>query len=185
MPSKQSDGNIQENHQDIEEKLLEEMMESDDEIEEQESEPEIELLSFFVGKEEYAFDVFEVREIIKYHSVTSIPRCPEYILGVISLRGEIVPIIDLKKRLVLKGSASAIEPMIIITNYENKLAGFVVESISGIHKIYQKDIETTPEVIPPDKAEFLKGVVRPGEHLITILNMERLIDIIADFEDII
>jgi purine-binding chemotaxis protein CheW len=142
---------------------------------------QIELLAFVVGDEEYAFGVGEIREIIRYQPVTPIPRCPDYILGLISLRGEIVPVIDMKRRLSLGEASVEGEPMIVIVSRGEESVGFLVENISGIIRVPEDALEETPDIVPPDKAEFLRGVVQSGERLVTLLNTGRLLDVEADF----
>jgi purine-binding chemotaxis protein CheW len=131
--------------------------------------------------EEYAFGVGEIREIIRYQPVTPIPRCPDYILGLISLRGEIVPVIDMKRRLSLGEASVEGEPMIVIVSRGEESVGFLVENISGIIRVPEDALEETPDIVPPDKAEFLRGVVQSGERLVTLLNTGRLLDVEADF----
>lgn len=154
----------------------------EEDLEEQGAAPKVELLSFTAGEELYALDVSEVREIIRLQPVTSVPRCPEYILGVISLRGEIVPVIDLRARLSLGPGARETEPMIIVVRWRDEPVGLLVQDINGIVRVAETDVETTPEVVSPDKAEFLKGVVRSGDRLAAILNLEPLLETGGDLE---
>ncbi len=156
--------------------------EYDESEEKEKTEAKIELLSFGVSEEEYAFPIAEVSEIIKYQAITVIPRCPDYILGIISLRGEIIPIFDLNRRLGLGDTSLAEEPIIIIVHSGTESAGFLVERIMGILKVTTRDFEVTPEVVSPEKAEYFKGVVRFSERLATVLNIERLLDMSEDFK---
>lgn len=141
----------------------------------------VELLCCGVGEEVYALRVEEVREIIKFQPVTCIPRCPEYLVGVISLRGEIIPTLDLKGRLGLGRTSLAPEPMIVIVRHREEPVGLLVEKVLGIIKVAPEEVETVPGVISPDKAVFLKGVVRAPEHLVAILNRESFLDVAGDF----
>jgi purine-binding chemotaxis protein CheW len=155
----------------------------DDEEEEQEDrESRLELLCFAVGEEQYALNVFEVREIIKYQPVTVIPRCPQYILGVISVRGEIIPVIDLKRRLRLSGSTPTDETMIIIVHRGEEPVGVLVDSVRGIVIKRENEVETTPEVVSPEMTEFFKGVIQLGDGLATVLNITELLDVHGDFK---
>jgi purine-binding chemotaxis protein CheW len=160
----------------------EELYWENEEGERDSAEPGFELLSFTVGKEEYALNVHEVREIIKRQHITIIPRCPGYILGIISLRGEIVPVIDLCRRLGLGRTESADESMIIIVSLNAEPAGLLVESIQGILVVKEEEIEITPDVVSPEKAEFFRGVIRARERLSTILNLDHLLEVSADFK---
>jgi purine-binding chemotaxis protein CheW len=142
----------------------------------------LELLSFSTGGEEYAVGVFEVREIIRGHAVTVIPRCPPYLLGVISLRGEIVPVLDLRLRLGLGSRGEEGEPMMVVVRSGQDTAGLLVERIVGMLQVPEADVQTTPEVVDPPKAEFFRGVVRTGDRLVTIIDVERVLRIREDFD---
>jgi purine-binding chemotaxis protein CheW len=162
------------------ETLPEDAWMEDEEEEAEAQETRIELLSFTAGDEEFALSVFEVKEIINYQPVTVIPRCPEYIIGVISLRGEIIPVLDLKKRLGIGGAAPGGEPMIVIVAQGDEAAGLLVDGITGMIIIRESEVEVTPDVVSPEKAEFFRGVVRSGERLATILNVDRILDVSGD-----
>ena len=175
------DGEPAKDQGDLENYSLEELFREDEEEESLEIEPQLELLGCTAGKEEYAFGVLEVQEIIKYQPVTYIPRCPAYIKGVISLRGEIVPVLDLQGRLGLEDASPRREPMIVVVRHQDEGAGFLVESITGVVKVDEKSLEPPPEIVAPDRAEFLKGVVHHQERLLAVLNIDRLLDIAGDF----
>jgi purine-binding chemotaxis protein CheW len=176
-----SEGETPKEQDDLEDFSLEELFLEEEEEENLQIEPQLELLGCTVAKEEYGFGVLEVQEIIKYQPVTGIPRCPAYIKGVISLRGEIVPVLDLRERLGLEDDAPRDEPMIVVVRHKEEAAGFLVESITGVIKVNEKSLEPPPEIVAPDKAEFFKGVVHYQERLIAVLNVDRLLDIAGDF----
>lgn len=155
---------------------LEDLLETEEE-EEVQQQTLIELLTFTVGEEKFALEVSEIKEIIKHIPFTPVPRCPDFLLGVISLRGEIIPIIDLRSRLGLGKTTVEGEEVIIVVHHGEESAGHLVKNISGIIKVEENAVELAPEVVPPEKAEFLLGVVRHQENLITILNNSRLLDV--------
>lgn len=129
------------------------------------------MLSFSLGSEEYALDIHDIREIIKPREITSIPRVPEFILGIISLRGIVIPIFDLRRRFKLGTSILSPSSRIIVCQRENKSAGLLVDSISQVMKIPCSSIEPPPPVLYGVERELLEGVGRYRERMLILLNM--------------
>jgi purine-binding chemotaxis protein CheW len=129
------------------------------------------MLSFSLGNEEYALDIHDIREIIKPREITDIPRVPEFILGIISLRGNVIPIFDLKRRFNLGTSILSPTSRIIVCQRDNKSAGLLVDSISQVIRIPQSSIEPPPPVLSGLERELLEGVGRHQERMLILLNM--------------
>ena len=124
----------------------------------------IELLSFMLADEEYALKMEEAREIIRWRRPTKVPRAPDHIIGIISLRGIILPVFDVKKRLGL----GELEPsrrtrIIVVSDGGSSLSGMVVDSITGVTDMPIDGIEPPPSVISGNEAEFIEGVGRAGD----------------------
>ncbi len=140
-------------------------------------EEKIELLAFKLSNEEYVLDINRIKEIIRPVEITKVPRVPSYIKGIISLRGVIVPVYDLKNRLRLSEADAPDDSQrrILIVNFDEELVGMVVEAVTGVVKINEDVIEPTPQIIKGVDAEYLKGVARLNNRLLILLNLDRVL----------
>jgi purine-binding chemotaxis protein CheW len=138
-----------------------------------ESSGKIELLAFMLGDEEYALKMEEAREIIRWRKPTKVPRAPEYIIGIISLRGIILPVFDVKKRLGLGEMKPSRYTRIIVVSEGGSLSGMVVDRITGVTAVPEKGIESAPSVIGGNEAEYIEGVGRAGERLLILIKASR------------
>jgi purine-binding chemotaxis protein CheW len=129
------------------------------------------MLSFSLGSEEYALDIHDIREIIKPRDITDIPRVPEFVLGIISLRGIVIPVFDLKRRFKLGTSILSPSSRIIVCQRGNKSAGLLVDSISQVIKVDRASIEPPPPVLSGLERELLDGIGRHREQMLILLNM--------------
>ena len=129
------------------------------------------MLSFSLGSEEYALDIHDIREIIKPREITEIPRVPDFILGIISLRGIVIPVFDLKRRFKLGTSILSPSSRIIVCQRENKSAGLLVDNISQVIKLPCASVEPPPPVLYGVERELLEGVGRYRERMLILLNM--------------
>jgi purine-binding chemotaxis protein CheW len=137
----------------------------------------VELLGFMLSDEEYALDILEIKEIIRPQAVTSVPRTPEYLKGIITLRGVIVPLFDLRRRLGLKESVEGPGTRIVVVYQGEEFAGLVVDSITQVMGVKVDGIEPPPPTIGTVEAEFIKGVTRHQERLVILLNLSRVLDV--------
>jgi purine-binding chemotaxis protein CheW len=129
------------------------------------------MLSFSLGNEEYALDIHDIREIIKPRDITDIPRVPEFVLGIISLRGIVIPVFDLKRRFKLGTSLLSPSSRIIVCQRGNKSAGLLVDSISQVIKVPYASIEPPPPILSGLERELLDGIGRHRERMLILLNM--------------
>jgi purine-binding chemotaxis protein CheW len=137
---------------------------------------EIELLSFRLGGEEYAVLVADVREVLKNYQLTIVPNTPDYILGVMSLRGTMLPIIDLCKRFGLAPGAKDEKSRIVVTSSAEEEAGLLVDRVTGVFRILPDEIKPVPENIEQG-AEFLRGIVRTDDRLYILLDLEKALGV--------
>ncbi len=143
---------------------------------EAEEEESLQLLTFMVGKEEYALDIMDIKEIIRPKEPTEIPRTPSYILGILSLRGVIIPVYDMRLRLA-EGDRSEVtrSSRIVVVRHGDNLYGLLVDSVVQVMTLLVHQIEPPPDVISGVDAEYLLGVGKVGERLIILLNLQRLL----------
>jgi purine-binding chemotaxis protein CheW len=133
----------------------------------------LQIVSFYLNGEEYAFEVTDAVEVLRPRQVTEVPRTPEFIKGILSVRGEMVPVIDLKKRLgIPPDGTSAAAGRILIAAMEDLKAGFTVDRLAGVKEV------PVQSVVAPGKSDsgFVKGVIHGADALILLLNISRLVD---------
>lgn len=141
-------------------------------------EKKIELLAFKLSNEEYVLDINRIKEIIRPVEITRVPRVPLYIKGIISLRGVIVPVYNLKNRLGLSEAnefSNDSQKRILIVNFDEEFIGIIVDAVTGVVKINEDIIEPTPQIIKGVDAEYLKGVARTNNRLLILLNLDRVL----------
>ena len=144
--------------------------------EEKEVRSEEQLVIFNLGTETYGVDIVIVREIIRMQSITSVPRTPDFVEGVINLRGKIIPIIDLHKRFELSKAEETKDTRIIVVEVGDISLGMIVDSVNEVLRIPSKDIDPPPQVINSGiNKEYLRGVGKVEEDLIIILDLEKIL----------
>ncbi len=135
------------------------------------------LLTFLIGDEEYALDIETIREIIKPREVTDLPRVPGFILGIISLRGIIIPIYDLKQRLRLGTSALTASSRIVVCQQADRVVGLLVDSISQVMRIPLRNIEPPPAVLSGIDRDLIEGVGRYQGKMMILLHLPCVADV--------
>lgn len=143
---------------------------------EQNNEVRREWLTFTLGDEEYALDIEGIAEIIKPLGITEIPRAPEYILGIISLRGVVIPVFDLRKRLRLGAVEDKPSSRIIVCQEGDLVAGMLVESITQVFRISERNIEPPPNMLPDLDDDLVEGVGRHQGRLLILLNLAKILN---------
>lgn len=134
---------------------------------------EIQLVIFKLGKEEYGVSILQVQEIKRMTDITRVPHTPDYIRGVINLRGSVLPVVDLKKRLNLPQQPYTDDTRIIIVKIEDIAVGMIVDAVSEVMAIQQENIEA-PEVVSGIAADYLSGVGKMDNRLLILLNLETI-----------
>ena len=140
-----------------------------------------EFLSFTRGEEHYGVDILKVQEIRGYDAVTRLPDAPDYIKGVINLRGTIVPVIDLRLKLRLKEARYDAFTVMIVLNVDDRVVGIVVDSVSDVIPLSQEQIRPTPEFGANVDTRFISGIGTVEDRMLILLDIETLIDS-ADFD---
>jgi purine-binding chemotaxis protein CheW len=133
---------------------------------------EIEMLSFRLGDEEYVLPVDDVREVLKSRELTIVPNSPPHVLGVTSIRGTVLPVIDLGKRLGLPPAVRDEKARIIIISPDDEDAGILVDQVTGVVRISPDAVRPAPETVEQG-AEFLKGIARKDDSLYILLDLHK------------
>jgi purine-binding chemotaxis protein CheW len=136
-----------------------------------------EYLSFTLGNEHYGVDILKVQEIRGYDSVTRVPDAPDYIKGVINLRGTIVPVIDLRLKLRLDEARYDAFTVMIVLNVEDRVVGIVVDSVSDVIPLTGDQIRPTPEFGAAVDTRVISGIGTHDDKMLILLDIETLLDI--------
>jgi len=133
-------------------------------------------LTFKLADQDYGIEILEVQEIKGWSQVTPLPNSPEYIKGVLNLRGTIVPVIDLRLRFHLETAEYDSFTVIVVVNVGGRLAGLVVDSVSDVISLNNDQRCDTPEFEGQINRQFIEGLGQVGEKLFILLNAEKLVD---------
>ncbi len=138
----------------------------------------IQLVGFMIGDEIFGVDILMVQEIIRSAPITAVPNSPEFVEGVINLRGNIIPVIDLRKRLNLFLSTSEQDRnWILILTIDERVTGFIVDRVTEVLKIDESTIEPAPDIVVAGlESQYIRGVCDIGEHkLLIMLDFSRVL----------
>ncbi len=135
----------------------------------------LQLVTCRIGGEEYAVDILSVQEIIRMVEITKVPKAPGYVEGVINLRGRIVPVLDLRRRLGMADIERTVSTRIVVVTVRGKAVGLVVDAVSEVLRVPQRAIEAAPALGNAAGAEFTQGVGRLQDRLLTLLDLQRLL----------
>ncbi len=131
---------------------------------------------FNVGQEEFGVGIKQTREIINVSELTSIPNAPDFVRGVINLRGEIVPVVDLITRLSLSNSSYEMEEdKIIIVEFDESLIGMLVNDVKEIIRLNVDDINEAPKITRGINKDFIRGVGKLKDRLLILLNLKQIL----------
>lgn len=139
-------------------------------------------LTFLLAGEEYGVDILRVQEIKGWDSATEIPNTPEYVQGVINLRGTIVPIIDLRTRFDMERSDYDKTTVVIVLKVEShnddktRTMGFVVDAVSDVYNVSEQQLKSAPDFGGSVNAEFIKGLATVDEKMLILLDVDHLVD---------
>ena len=134
----------------------------------------MQLVGFVVGEEEYAIPILSIQEIIKPIEYTRVPTTPEFVLGVFNLRGNVIPLIDLRKKFSLRSKLEDHDTRYIVLKDGDNIAGFVIDKLTEAIRIKKSQIEETPETMSKQDG-FIYGIGKTDKGILTILNVEALL----------
>jgi purine-binding chemotaxis protein CheW len=134
----------------------------------------LQLVSFRVGDEEFGLDILRVQEIIRVQPLTRVPSSPDFIDGVMNLRGRIIPVVALRRRFALAHAPSTPQTRIVVVEMKGAVLGFIVDSVSEVLRIPASTIEPPPRLGKVDR-EYVSGVGKLEDRLLILLDVDRLI----------
>jgi purine-binding chemotaxis protein CheW len=135
-------------------------------------------LTFQLDEEVFAIDVSNVREILEFTTVTKVPCTPEFMRGVINLRGSVVPVLDMRLKFGLTRTEKTVDTCIIVVEVsfegETTIIGALVDSVQEVFELEPGDVEPAPNIGTQLKTEFIKGMGKRDNHFIIILDINRV-----------
>ncbi len=134
----------------------------------------LQLVSFEVGDEEYAVPILSVQEINRMMQITRVPQSPEFVEGVINLRGKIIPVIDLRKRFGLTELENSDDVRIIVVEVANRVIGFTVDRVNEVLRISSSIVEPPPSMVCGIDTDYVQGVGKLDDRLLILLHLEKL-----------
>lgn len=135
----------------------------------------LQLACFTIDEERYAADIMRIREIILYRKAMPFPKAVDFIEGIINLRGKVIPVIDMRKRLGLKPKEADSNARIIIVKFTDMDIGMVVDSVDKVLRVGSRGIQPSPKVVRSIDAEYLAGIVMDKDEMVIVLDLERVL----------
>jgi purine-binding chemotaxis protein CheW len=133
-----------------------------------------EYLTFTLGRETYGVDILCVQEIIGLPRLTRLPRSSEHVLGVMNLRGMVVPVLDMRKKLRLAEERES-EPVAVVLKVGEKIMAAVVDAVSDVVQIGENEVQDAPEFAGPVRSDYVLGLCRHEQEMIILLELDRLL----------
>jgi purine-binding chemotaxis protein CheW len=136
---------------------------------------DLQLVGFRIGRETFGLPISTVREIIRVPEITAVPDAPDYVEGVINLRGRIIPVLDLRKRFGEKQLETDKKNRVVVVELERRAIGLIVNSASEVLRIPPAEIEHPSNVFPEGELNFITGVGKLNGRLVILLDLSRML----------
>jgi len=135
----------------------------------------LQLVSFLIGNEEFGVDILYVQEINRMIQITKVPNAPEFVDGVINLRGRVIPVIDLRCRLGIPKKDHDKNTRIIVVEVSGKTVGFIVDAVNEVLRIPKNITETPPALVCGVNSDYIKAVGKLEDRLLILLDLEKIL----------
>ncbi|MGH1485017.1 MAG: chemotaxis protein CheW [Cellvibrionaceae bacterium] len=137
--------------------------------------PVLQWVTFRLSGETYGVNVMQVQEVLRYTEIAPVPGAPDYVLGIINLRGNVVTVIDTRNRFGLASGELTDNTRIVIIEAEGHVIGILVDSVAEVVYLRQSEIETAPNVGNDESAKFIQGVCHKNEELLILIELDKLL----------
>lgn len=134
-------------------------------------------LEFDLGKEAYAVPLLSIKEVITVPETTPLPNSPSYFLGIMNLRGQIISVLDLRKKLKITPKEEGLEESVVIVDFDGVSIGLIVDSINRVISFSVNDLIEVPEIQSQVNGQYINGVYKGADHLTVILDLEEILNI--------
>lgn len=135
----------------------------------------LQLVSFKIGDEEFGVDILSVQEINRMSQITKVPNTPEFIEGVINLRGRIVPVIDLRVKLGMVRKDHGKDTRIVVVELKGKTMGFIVDEMNEVLRISKDITEAPPDIVGGVNSEYITSIGKLDDRLLILLDLEKIL----------
>ncbi len=136
----------------------------------------LQLVTFKLDVEEFGIDILRVQEIIRIMNITKVPNSPEFVEGVINLRGRVIPVVNLRKRLFLPHIEKDNKTRVIVVELSDKTVGFIVDEVNEVLRIPRSITEPPPEMTAGIDTDYITSVGKLEDRLLILLDIEKLVD---------
>jgi purine-binding chemotaxis protein CheW len=132
------------------------------------------LISFAVGAEEYGLELLRVKEVIRMRQIVRLPNAPVFMKGIINLRGDVIPIVDLRGRFGLESGEQTASTRIIVVEVRGQLVGMVVDSSSEVVRVPADQIEPPSPLLRSGAQDFITGVAKMSDRLVILIDVDKV-----------
>lgn len=136
----------------------------------------LQLVSFKIGDEEFGVDILKVQEINRMLDITRVPNAPPYVVGVINLRGKVIPVVELRQRFGMDSKVHDKNTRIIVMELSGKIIGFVVDAVSEVLRIPRSVTEPPPSIAASGNADYITAVGKLEDRLLTLLDLDKVLN---------
>ncbi|MDH5570526.1 MAG: chemotaxis protein CheW [Gammaproteobacteria bacterium] len=139
------------------------------------NDPIIQWVTFRLDHEKYGIKVMQVKEVLRMTEIAPVPGAPDYVLGIINLRGNVVTVIDLRSRFGLMSAEADDSTRIVIIEADNQTIGILVDSVAEVADIKSSDIDVAPNVGNDESSKYIQGVSSQGDELLILVDVNKLL----------
>lgn len=137
--------------------------------------PILQYVTFRLDEETYGINVMQIQEVLRYTDIAPVPGAPDYVLGIINLRGNVVTVIDTRRRFGLSDADVSDHTRIVVLEIDGQVVGVLVDSVAEVVYLRQSEIETAPNVGNEESARFIQGVCNKNGELIILVEFEKML----------
>ncbi len=142
------------------------------------AEDDLQIVTFKIGDEEFSVSILKVQEIIRMSAITKVPKSPEFVEGVINLRGRVIPVLDLRKRFGLPIIERGNDARTIVVDSGGKVVGLIVDSVTEVLRLQASTIEPPPDIVGGGvDSEYIDGVGKLENRLVILLNLDKVLTV--------
>lgn len=139
------------------------------------NDPVLQYVTFRLDNETYGINVMQIQEVLRYTEIAPVPGAPDYVLGIINLRGNVVTVIDTRRRFGLSDAEMTDSTRIVVLEVVNQVIGILVDSVAEVVYLKQSEIESAPNVGNDESAKFIQGVCNKNGELIILVEFEKML----------